>query len=249
MNFRKKRNQFIRRNFLSGPGSILIFFLICFITVKGIAPIFIPTIPNQTNIKDITVIIPNGGIDAVISSLQNSGFRNIYAISHEDVSKTNNFFTSFQTASNAYNDDISNLVKTDFVLYAGLKPFKVPINIPSLPNKPMVIGYAFNQCHESNFALLLPYQLEYSLITKEAMERFNEFSRSLSMQQVSPSESFRIFADFHSLHLMLMPCDQKKKMIPKWETLEVIENETDFNLRPLDSIPKINEVWKIREVL
>ena len=249
LNARRKRQQFINRNLLSGPGSLIFFVLICFITIKFIAPIFIPVIPNQTYIKDITVIIPDGGVDNAVNSLQKSGFRNIYAISHDTKIKANSFFTSFQTVSISYGSDSSDLIQTDFVLYAGLKPFKIPINIPRLPDKPMVIGYAFNQCHDENFALLLPYQLEYSLITKEAMIRFNEFLQTSSMHQISRSEAFRIFADFHSLHLILMPCNEKIKALPKWETLEVIENETDFDLKPLDNIPKINEVWKIRDVL
>lgn len=246
---RKKRIQFIQRNLLSGPGSVLLFLVISILTIKFIAPIFIPFIPKQINIKDITVIIPNGGLEATINSLKNSGFRNIHAISHDANVKANNFFTSFLTVSSAYGSDVSDHVKTDFILYSGTRSFNVPSNIPNLPNKPMVIGYTFCQCRNSNFALLLPYQLEYSLITKESMIRFNEFSRSLLEHKVSQSESFRIFADFHSLHLILMPCDHTFKALPKWETMEVIENESDFTLRTLDSIPKINEVWKIREVL
>lgn len=246
---KKKRQQFIYRNFFYGPGSLLIFILICLITIKFIAPIFILLIPKQTNIKDITVIIPNDGTNNAINSLQNAGFRNIYAISHDTKIKSNTFFKSFQTVSTPYGSDSSDIVQTDFVLYSGLKPFKIPENLPNLPDKPMVIGYVFGQCHKDNFALLLPYQLEYSLITKETMTRFNEFSKSLSMHKISQSEAFRIFADFHSLHLILMPCNEKIKIIPKWETLEVIENETDFNLITLDNIPKISEVWKIREVL
>ncbi|OHT02071.1 hypothetical protein TRFO_07244 [Tritrichomonas foetus] len=249
MNIIKKSSRINHRTLLAGPFTPFFLIFIALITFNVIAPIFIPKTPKQPNIKDITAIIPNGGIKYAVSSLRTSGFRNVHAISYDINIHSDPFFKSYNSVDGAYGGDVSNLVNTSFVLYTGFSEFKVPMNLPSLPKKPMVIGYSFSQCYENGFALLLPYQLEGSMITFEAMNRFNDFSQNTLKHQTSQSEAFRIFADFHSLHLLLLPCNKKIKMLPKWETIEVVENETDFQVKPWDSIPKIEEVWRIRDML
>jgi hypothetical protein len=117
------------------------------------------------------------------------------------------------------------------------------------PDRATVIGYAFSQCNENKFALLLPVQIEFALITKEAVARFEAFSRDVLKEKVPPSEKFRAFCDFHSLHLLLLPCRKRVGLVPKWETLDVIEYENETPPRAWGTIPKVEEIWAVRNYL
>ena len=249
MNF-IKRKQTKKLKFLkSSLGNGFFLLLTGLVTLKIIAPIFIPKIPRQPNIKEVTVIIPNGGVETAVKSLSTSGFRKINAISYDMDIKSHDFFNLYTSVSGAFGGDVSSFVETDFILYMGFNNISIPRNLPKLPEKPMVIGYTFSQCYDNGFALLLPYQLEESMITKEAMLRFIDFSQNVLKHQTLQSEAFRIFADFHSLHLLVLPCNKPIKFLPKWETIDTIENSTEYSLKQWDSFPKLKEVWMIRDYL
>ena len=176
--------------------SIFAYMTICILTIHLIGPIFIPN-NSQPNIKNVTVIIPSGGIQSTINSLKTSGFGYIDAISYDKSMLNCKEFNSFKLVQGNFGSGIENYVKTSFVLYSGVESFNVPEYLPKLPNKPTVIGYTFEQCNENGYALLLPTKLEYSLITKDAMKRFNEFMVSTLKNQMPNSEGFRVFTEFH----------------------------------------------------
>jgi hypothetical protein len=48
---------------------------------------------------------------------------------------------------------------------------------------------------------------------------------------------------------LVMPCGNNRRFLPKWESLEVLEYEHTERLEPWDSIPTIEEVWKIRDLV
>ncbi|KAH0791179.1 hypothetical protein GPJ56_004799 [Histomonas meleagridis] len=229
--------------------SSLIYLIIALITIKIIAPIFLPKKPNQPYIKEITVVIPSGGVQSTAASLRNAGFKKIYAISYDKTQFSNTDFTSYKQIQGNFGGNIENYVNSTFVLFSGIESFHVPLNLPKLPNKPMLIGYTFSQCSENGFSLLLPTSLEYSMITSESMRRFNDFSNNVLHNQFSHEEAFRVFTEFHSLHLLVMPCQKSASKLPKWETLEVIESENNAPRKPWGNIPKIPEVWRIRDIL
>jgi hypothetical protein len=76
-----------------------------------------------------------------------------------------------------FGDDITDLINTTFVLFGGTDTSTVSQTIPALPDKPMVIGYSFSQCYEKRSALSLLIQIEYALITKEALKLFSSFRK------------------------------------------------------------------------
>ena len=229
--------------------SWFIYFLLGLFSIKIIAPIFLPKKPTQPYVKEISVVIPSGGVQSTVASLRNSGFKKVHAISYDKSPFTGTDFTTYKQIQGNFGVDIDNYVNSTFVLYAGLDSFHVPPNLPKLPNKPMVIGYTFSQCSDGGFALLLPTGLEYSLISAESMRRFNYFSFHVLHGQLPPSEAFRAFAEFHSLHLLVLPCGKSGSKLPKWESLEVLEYESSVQRKPWGAIPKIPEVWRIRDLL
>ena len=241
-----------RRSAVCGFGSPIILLLNGVLVIFIIAPIFIPKVPRQPNVKDITVVIPPHSIDSMVTSLKESGFRKIHAISYDDPApddSRNSIFSSFRQAHGSFGDDVSSISNTSFILFGGSDVFKVPMNLPSLPNRVMVIGYSFAECHEGGFALLMPTQLEYSMITMEAMQRFTDFSSGVLKGLMSASEAFRTFCDFHSLHLLIMPCGSCSPVLPKWETIEVVEYENANPPVPWGHIEKIEEIWKIKNIM
>lgn len=221
------------------------------ITIHVITPLFLPKTINQPNIKDITVLIPSNSFNFAVDSLKTSGFRHIHAIVYQNESTTIDFFKTITKVPSIFDDSVINSITTNYVLWFSQTTFKIPPIIPKMPDKPMVIGYTFKQCYDAGFALLLPYEIDNSLMTKDSLLRFYEFwTSSLKKQVDSFSEAFHLFADFHSFHLIMMPCyNQLERKLPQWESIPVVENETDFPLHPWDSIKKIDEVWKIRDLL
>jgi hypothetical protein len=65
-------------------GFVLI--IIAIITFTIIGPIFIPRIPRQSQVKDITVIIPIDASDTVPSVIRNSGFHKVHDHSYNLIS-------------------------------------------------------------------------------------------------------------------------------------------------------------------
>lgn len=235
------------RNSLTGVGSGVILMFCAFITFHFFAPIFISKIPIQPNIGEASIIIPAGGVDTTVNSLRDAGFKKTHAFSYDEAITANSEFTTYHNEKGSYGKKTKQEINTTYILFTGLELFKVPQNLPHLPQKPMVIGYTFAQCYDHGFGLLLPTQLEYSMITKDAYERFLDFSYNNLHDKMHPSDAFRVFTDFHSLHLLMMPCDPKIKVMPKWENIPVIEYESRQMIEPWDSIPKIPEVWRIKE--
>ena len=204
---------------------------------------------TQRHVRDITVVIPPDAVDSVANSLRDAGFRQIHAISYDPQVAEHSDFTSFRKAHGAFGDDVSSMSNTTFILFAGAGAFKVPQNLPALPQRAMVIGYSFAECHEGGYALLMPTQLEYSMITRDAMHRYADFATSTLKKSMDASEAFRTFCDFHSLHLLIMPCGTASSSLPRWDALEVVEYENPNPPKPWDNIEKIEEVWKIKNVL
>ena len=204
---------------------------------------------TQRNVRDITVVLPPDSVDVVANSVQEAGFREIHAISYDPLVSAHSGFTSFRKAHGNFGDDVSSMSNTTFILFGGPETFRVPKNLPALPQRPMVIGYSFAECHENGFALLMPTQLEYSMITRDALHRFVDFSTTTLKHTMGASEAFRAFCDFHSLHLLIMPCGKVGSTLPKWETIEVVEYENPHPPKPWGNIEKIDEVWKIKTVL
>lgn len=252
--FNSKKKQLIQtllnyRNVLDGVSGAFILVLADLFTIVILGRIFIPKIPGQPHVRDITVVIPPNSVDISANAIRAAGFRRAHAISYDSQIHGHPAFSSFRQAHGSYGDDVGSMINTTFILFGGSESFKVPQNLPSLPNRVMVIGYSFQQCYENGFALLLPTQLEYSMITRDAMKRFAEFSNTVLRKKFTPSEAFRAFCDFHSLHLLVMPCGKSKQMLPKWEQIDVLEYENPNPPQAWDTIEKIEEVWKIRKLV
>lgn len=232
-------------NLLSGPGGAIVLFLVDIITILIIAPFFIPAIPKQQNIKDLTFIITNSSAEYSIS-IKNSGFRTINVISPENIIDSNNF-TSIKVKPTNSLASFKNSITTPYVLISG-KGFKnIPTNIPSLPQKNMLIGFNIAKCYERGFAAELPENMDGALITKDAFNRFIDFSSSHHFS--SDSEAFRVFCDFHSLHLLRFPCNKQVKSFPKWEKIDSIESSSEYPITQLNNIPLIPEVWQIQDLI
>jgi hypothetical protein len=234
---------------LSGAGAGFVLIIIAVITFTIIGPIFIPKIPPQPYVKDITVVIPNGGVMTAVNAIRTSGFRKVFALSYDENILSHSAFTSYKRLEGNLGDDITDLINTTFVLFGSTETFAVAQAIPMVPDQPSVIGHTFSQCSENGFALLLPVQIELALITKDALSRFQAFSRDVLKGNVPWPQRFRAFCDFHSLHLLLMPCRRRIGVLPKWETLDVIEYENEAPPPPWGTIPKIDEIWAIRHYL
>jgi hypothetical protein len=236
------------RNLLLGTSSGFVLILIAILNFTFIGPLFIPAIPRQPHVKDITFIIPNDGVEIAASSIRNSGFRKIHALSYDDRAQNHQEFTSYSQIKGTFCEKIAESVNTTFVLFGSTEAFAVPAALPKLPDKPMVIGYSFVTCNEQKYALIGPIQIEGSMVTVEALKRFWEFSETLK-GEFSKNEKFRIFCDLHSLRLLMLPCKKRTDRLPKWESLDVIEYENIGPLKPWDSIPHVEEVWSIGDLI
>jgi hypothetical protein len=237
------------RNVLSGASGGFVLIALAIINFTIIGPIFIPTIPRQPHVKDITVVIPNGGVETVAAAVRSAGFRKVYALSYDERAQGHPAFTSYQQIKGTFGDDITRYVNTSFVLLGSIDAFVVSHALPRLPDKPMVIGYSFSTCNEHQYALVGPVQLEDSLISREALQRFHQFATTTLKGSRPKSEEFRIFCDLHSLRLLMMPCRKRTGSLPKWESLDVIEYETGFPVKPWGSLPHVEEVWSIRDLI
>jgi len=235
------------QNSFYGAGGGLMLVIIAFLTFQFVSPIFIPKIPYQPIIKEITAIIPEKGVDNAVLSLASSGIRRIFALSYDNTVSGHSQFAGFRKISDSDRKNIMSMINTSYVLIHGASRFAIPSNIPNYPNKPMVIGYTFSRCYEKGFALLLPDRIEGSLITKEAYQRFIEFSQTKLTSDYTEDEAFRIFSDFHSLHLFMLPCSKPIKNLPSWESIEVIESDEIYTNKPWDNLPRIPEVWRVAE--
>jgi hypothetical protein len=238
-----------RQNILTGASGGFVLIVIGLFTFTILGPLFIGKSPGTSKMKDITVVIPNGGVEIAASSLKTSGFRKIYAISYDESVSSHSQFKSMRQLRGTFGGHIQHLINTSYVLFAGPESFRIPSSLPRLPDKPMVIGYSFAQCYEKGFGLLLPTQLEYSLITKEALHRFSDFGTGVLNQPRLGSAEFRTFCDFHSLHLLLMPCGKVPRSLPKWESIDVVEYPNEHPLKPWDSLPMFEEIWTVRDLL
>ena len=242
-------NHFHQKNFDLEDFSGLIFLFLGLISIKIVAPIFLPKNPSQPYIKDVTVIIPNGGLQSAISSLRNSGFETVHAISYDRSPYANAEFATYRQVEGTFGSDIDGHINSSFVLYSGVDAFRVPPRLPKLPVKPMVIGYTFSECRDDGFALLAPTGLEYALLSAECVLRFTDFSARVLRHRLPPSSAFAAFAEFHSLRLLVLPCRGSASNLPKWESLEVVEHEGASARSPWGNIPKIPEVWLIHNLL
>jgi hypothetical protein len=238
-----------RQNVLSGFLGGFLYIIIGAFTVTILGPLLVGKGPRQSHLNDITLIIPNGGVDTAASSLRSSGFRRIHALSFDASVSAHSQFKTLQQIHGEFGSPPLHLINTSFVLFSGPDVFAVPPNLPALPDKPMVIGYSFAQCHEKGFGLLLPTQLEYSLVTKESLKRFHDFASGVLKKEVAGSAEFRRFCDFHSLHLLMVPCGRRLGRLPKWESIEVIEYPYEEPLEAWDSLPMFEEVWAVRDMV
>jgi hypothetical protein len=236
------------RNFLSGASGGFLFIGLAIINFTLIGPIFIPTVPRQPYVKEITIVIPHGGVETSAAAVRNAGFRKVHALSYDERFQSHSAFTSYKHVKGTFGDDLTGSVNTTFVLFGGVETFAVAPALPQLPDKPMVIGYSFGICNRRQYALLGPRQLEDSMITTSALKRFHAFSETLK-GSFSKNEAFRIFCDLHSLRLVMMPCRKRSARLPKWESLDVIEHESPGPVKPWDSIPHVEEVWSVRDLL
>jgi hypothetical protein len=237
------------QNILSGFVGAVLYVLIGIFTVTVLGPLLVGRGHRQSQLKDITVVIPNHGVDITVTSLRSSGFRTIHAMSFDPSITSHTQFKTLQRLHGEFGSPPANLINTSFVLFSGPEVFTVPSNLPSLPDKPMVIGYSFAQCYEKGYGLLLPTQLEYSLVSKEALKRFGDWVSNALKTDVGGSAEFRRFCDFHSLHLLVMPCGRKVGRLPKWESINVIEYPYEGPLEPWDSLPMFEEIWTVRDMI
>ena len=245
---RKQYNKLLTHSnsFLNGPGGGIILCLSAFFTFFVLSPIFIPKIPKQPNIKDITLIITNNSAD-YMNALKNSGFRNIHVISTESIPHAENLFTSVKLEQNINLYSLKDSISTSYVLLSGKGFQNIPSNLPIFPPKTQLIGYSFSKCYERGYAVELPDTIDGALLSKTAFNRFVNFLFSHQFKNID--DAFRVFCDFHSLHLLLFPCGKPIRFLPKWEKIEVIESDKPFPKTQLDSIPLIPEVWRIQDLL
>jgi hypothetical protein len=236
------------RNILSGASGGFLLIFLAVVNFVLIGPIFIPAVPRQPHVKDITVVIPNGGVDSSVAAVRSAGFRKIYALSYDERFSTHSLFTSYKQMTGTFGDDITGVVNTTFVVFGSVEAFKVATRLPELPDKPMVIGYSFATCDERRYALIGPGQLENAMVRTNDLKRFHAFAETLK-GSFSKNEAFRIFCDLHSLRLLVMPCGKRTGRLPKWETIDVIEDDRPPITRPWDTIPHVQEVWSIRDLI
>jgi hypothetical protein len=237
------------QNILSGFIGLFLYIIICVFTITILGPFLFGRGQRHSLFQDVTVVIPNGGVSIAASSIRSSAFRRAHAFSFDSSIVSHSQFKTLQQIHGEFGSPPLHLINTSFILFSGPEVFAVPARLPALPDKPMVIGYSFAQCYEKGFGLLMPTQLEYSLVTKDALTRFGEFVSTVLNKGVAGSAEFRRFCDFHSLHLLIMPCGRKPGRLPKWESIDVIEYPYEGTLEAWDSLPLFEEIWAVRDLI
>lgn len=198
--------------------------------------------------RKVTFYIPANAGPASIASLARSGMKATKIVSF-DQRKNLIYRRDVEYPSGDFNRIVFEHPSTNFVLIGGPEEFSIPASLPPLPKKPQVIGFTFSDCAPGRYALLLPTTLNYSLLTKQGFQRFTQFASSTLYNKYSANEAFRLFCDFHSLHLLMPPCNRSAAVIGKWEDIPVIEYENPNPPKAWSEPNLIPEVWKIANEL
>jgi hypothetical protein len=151
------KKQFIsvllnHRSFLSGARGGFLFILLAIINFTLIGPIFVPTVPRQPYVKEITIVIPDGGVETSAAAVRNAGFKKVHTLSYDQRIQSNSAFTSHKLVKGTFGDDLTASVNTTFVLFGSVDAFAVAPALPQLPDKPMVIGYSFGICNNTQWS-------------------------------------------------------------------------------------------------
>lgn len=225
--------------------STIIAFLFIMISISSLGFITFKKSSTQQNyLKEISVVIFNNAEEAAEDSLKDTGIKKIHAI-YLDAHPSSSHFATVKSKTGGIDRKILDMINTSFVLFSGQERYHIPSNIPKLPKKHMVVGYIFSQCYKDGFALKLPDRIDGCAITKQTLKRFIDFSLQTLGNGYDESEGFRIFMEFHSLHLLMFPCGYKTGSLQAWEDISVVDNEIETELKPWGKLEKIPEVWKI----